>query len=863
MRGAGMQRQGARRWSWRDVWSWLGLNLGRRAGFVALIGLLLTIVLAFGVTLLRFQTSNASYLNANDPAQIDNHRYEQYFGGDLIVTMFTMQRGRTVDDLFTPTNVVAFERVQQELHRDPSVFSVMTPLDAVELANRLLAEPKGSVDPTATVAFHLLFSALQREPSAKGRAVLASYLAASLGQLDRVAPGQRQLDDPAWVSVLLHNPNGTLRAASQAFFPNNRHAAMFIFLRGHQSIAQESAAAKTVSRIVQSTRFQGASTLVTGVPELLRTINDYLTSGFITLGAIAAVVMAIILLLLFSVRWRLLPFAIVAVGLVWAFGLTGYFHIPLTLGSIASLPVLLGVGMDYAIQLHSRVEEEVVLDRAAHPLQATARNLGPALLVVTFDCVFAFLALAFSKVPMVRQFGWLLVVGIVAVCVFSIFGTLAVLGVREYRSPTRGRDFSRGFLSRLAVRLGSLSPRTALPLVLVSGLVLIGGVAVEGHLKMETDPIQWIDPAAPTVRAMHAVRAGIGSDNYFQVLVTTDHPYSDQTVDFVDQLSRELFARYPRELYLGSGMVNLVSELTDLPGVQPVPPTGAQVREVAALAPPDIRRTLVANGGRELGIVFEAKTATLEPLAPVVDYLLHDVHPPKGIEATPGGIALVGVGLIDNLQASRSLLTYLAVLFVGLFLAVRLRSVIRSLLSLVPVVIAVGVVALATWALGVQLSPMTAVSGPLVVAVCTEFTSLMLLRFVEERARGLAPAAAMASTASRTGRAFMVSGLTAVAGIAVIASSSWPLLRGFGVVVGLNVAIALACALVVLPPILVWAESSGRNLVSRGLLAAVREPPRHDGSAPRPPSATRPPVVDPDAEPAVPLSRILTGVRDA
>jgi uncharacterized membrane protein YdfJ with MMPL/SSD domain len=150
----------------------------------------------------------------------------------------------------------------------------------------------------------------------------------------------------------------------------------------------------------------------------------------------------------------------------------------------------------------------------------------------------------------------------------------------------------------------------------------------------------------------------------------------------------------------------------------------------------------------------------------------------------------------------------------------------------------------------------------LVVAVCTEFTSLMLLRFVEERARGLDPAAAMASTASRTGRAFMVSGLTAVAGIAVIASSSWPLLRGFGVVVGLNVAIALVCALVVLPPILVWAESNCRNVVSRGLTAAVQETPRTAGRPPSSPAPSRQPVVDPHAEPAVPLSRILTGVRD-
>jgi predicted RND superfamily exporter protein len=111
---------------------------------------------------------------------------------------------------------------------------------------------------------------------------------------------------------------------------------------------------------------------------------------------------------------------------------------------------------------------------------------------------------------------------------------------------------------------------------------------------------------------------------------------------------------------------------------------------------------------------------------------------------------------------------------------------------------------------------MTAVGGPLVVAVCTEFTSLILLRFVEERKRGLSPKEAIDVTASRTGRAFIVSAMTATAGVAVIATSSLPLLRDFGIIVAMNVAVALLSALVVLPPMLVWADQ--RNWVSRGLV---------------------------------------------
>ncbi len=62
--------------------------------------------------------------------------------------------------------------------------------------------------------------------------------------------------------------------------------------------------------------------------------------------------MVLILVFLFRVRWRLLPLLVVLVGVIWAFGLAGYLGIPLTIVTIAGLPVMLGIGIDYAIQMH-------------------------------------------------------------------------------------------------------------------------------------------------------------------------------------------------------------------------------------------------------------------------------------------------------------------------------------------------------------------------------------------------------------------------------------------------------------------------------------------------------------------------------
>lgn len=261
-----------------------------------------------------------------------------------------------------------------------------------------------------------------------------------------------------------------------------------------------------------------------------------------------------------------------------------------------------------------------------------------------------------------------------------------------------------------------------------------------------------------------------------------------------------------------------MSDLADVPGAPHLPPTGESVRAAWDVAPAAIQTSTVADRDQAMNLIFRTGPSSLDQRAKVVRAIRATTEPPEGVRATPSGLAVLGVGLLDNLNENRVELTYLAILFVFLFLSVRLRSVIRALLSLVPVLIAVGVASLTAYALDLKLSPMTAVGGPLVVAACTEFTSLILLRFIEERRRGLSPRQAVDVTASRTGRAFIVSALTAISGVAVIATSSLPLLRDFGIIVALNVGVALLSALVILPPLLVWTDR--RNWVSRHMVPA-------------------------------------------
>ena len=794
-------------------WSNLAVQVGKRAGLVSVIGLLVTLTLGAGISKLEFATGQDSYLNKGDQVYKDNVAYQDLFGGQAMLTLISMDEGERVEKLFEPENRRQIDEAIKSLRDSGQVLGVIGPTTALEFSASLVTSEDGN--PLNSVAARAVASATERAPEAD-KAAREEDFGVTAERLLAIPAEEQNLDNQEWVKFLLYDNEGEIRTALRSFFPRNDQAQIVTRLEGNEDIETEGKNAELIVETMSSLDLDGATTVTTGAPVLLKSINDYLKGGMLTLGGIAIAIMIVILLVLFDVRWRLLPMAVILIGVIWAFGLAGYLGIPLTLVTIAGLPVMLGVGIDYAIQMHARVEEEVVIDREAHPIQETARNLCPALLVVTFDAIFAFAALRFAKVPMIRDFGLLLAVGIAAICLCSIIAPLSALGIREYRSPTQGKDFREGFLGRLTVKLGSMPASMAPALIVASVLIFAGGVIVEDRLVLQTDPIQWVNQDSQVIKDLHTLEEETGSSSELGIYVQADDVFTDEVSAFVDEFSREQLAEEPEVLLTASSIVNTVGYLTDVPGTEPISPTGEIVEAAYDVAPADVQHSVIGRDGTAMNLIFRTGPASLEERALVVNDIRETISPPPGVVATPSGLAVVGVGLLENLEANRILLTYLAITFVFLFLSVRLRSVVRSLLSLVPVLIAVGTASLVAFAFSLKLSPMTAVGGPLVVAACTEFTSLILLRFVEERNRGLDPKESVDVAAARTGRAFIVSGLTAIAGVAVLSFSSLPLLRDFGIIVAMNVAVALLSALVILPPMLVWADQ--RNWVSKGLV---------------------------------------------
>ena len=770
---------------------WTNLVSRHPLGLVA-GALALTIVLAGGLGRLEFKSSEDTMIPSGSTVYTDNVRYQHQFGSDPMVIVFTGDTRK----LLTGRNLRELQSLQRQVERSGAYHAVLGPLTALRFASDQLSVAPG-----------LTLGALARDEARATTAAERDALAASFRQRTdadaaRLAGvGSHSIDNPALVDFLVHDATGAVRPSLRGVFPDRHHALMVVRLGGDLTIDQQGNAADRVVSLVRASHFDGIRAVATGTPLLVKQINDRMRGDMALLGGVAALSMAAVLLLVFRVRWRLLSLAVMALGVVWAFGAIGYLGIPLTMVTISGLPILIGLGVDFAVQVHSRYEDELIRDpdgEAPRALSRTLLRLGPAVTVAAIAAVVGFLALRTSNVPMVRDFGVLLSIGTAAVFAAALLPMPAVLVWRD-RHRRREATGNAGRRVEGATRaLATAGTGRPLAILVVSIVVVVLGPFAMGRVSVESDPERWVPQGSGVLHDLQALRRVAGSSAELGLMVEAPNVLRPTVLRWMSDFEARMVRRHGAQLVSSTSVASITSQITGSA------PTTGDVRTVLSIAPGAIRRSFISDDATRTQILFAIGPISLDQRKQLVASMVRDLHAPPGVVVTPSGLAVVGTEAVTSLTANREQMSYLALVAVFLWLLLAFRSVRRALLVLLPVMTALALSAAVISLFGITVNALAAISGPLVIATCTEFTVLIMERYLEERRDGVGSAAAIETASVHIGRAFVASGLTTAAGFGVLALSGFPLLSDFGIVVSVNIVVALVCALVILPPLLAW-----------------------------------------------------------
>lgn len=644
----------------------------------------------------------------------------------------------------------------------------------------------------------------------------------------------------------LHKARGTPKARLSYLFPNGRSAQVILRLRPDLSEAERHRAIETIKAVVRDPvvrkeckfkgkpercfQLHGGKFVISGVPVVVDGVTRALKDALLVLLGVALVVMAVALMLVFRSRWRLLPLVLALAAAALTFGLFGLFGGSLTMASIAVLPILIGLAVDYAIQLQARYDEAIALGASpgVDAARLAASGGGPTIAVACLATAAGFVALQLSPTPMVRSFGLLLVVGIAIAFALAFVAGFAALSLRRTGRRVSPRHPALPPPLQRILALAQTHPQR----VLGTGLALaVIGWGLGTQLETQTDIRALAPQNVEAVRELNELQDATGVSGELDVSVKAADLTDPATIRWMAGFKRRVLAAggfsganascKQAEVCPGPALSDFVTGGGLAAGTEgPLTRRGIRaalgqipaydLRQVATVDP----KTGLPSGTALLG--FGIRAQSLDEQQALIDRIRGEIGapgtkggPPPGVEVQLAGLPVIAASAASDLSSSRYLLTLAGLVAVALVLLAVYRSLSRALIPLVPIVMATGWSALVLWLTRVPLNPMSAALGALTIAIATEFSVILAARFRQERRAGRELAAALSAAYTRTGAAVLASGVTAIAGFAVLIASDVGMLRDFGFVTVIDLAVALLGVMVALPAALVWFADKG------------------------------------------------------
>ncbi len=632
--------------------------------------------------------------------------------------------------------------------------------------------------------------------------------------------------------------------------PDSRHAAIYVVMPARVTDPEKMDVLAVVEDMVEWADFPaGYGVIITGDPVFMDAMQYEMNASMGPLLMISSLLMVVVLFIAFRhARWQLLPLPVVLIGIIWTFGAMGILGIPLSMVSMSAFPILIGLGIDYAIQFHNRIEEEFAKsDDAKRAVRETVRHTAPAVVIAVIITGLGFVSLFTSSVPMIQDFGLLCLVGIVC-CFFSaLFIGIAVIYALHKRKSVRGHGRSNGdnggngwkpenrrtgrgtgSAETAAERVfGSIAVRAARnPLLVlgVAGLLCGAGLYADTMVGIETDVKTFMPSDMPALIDMNHMVEVLGGTDQLNLIVKADDVTDPAVIVWMDRFAAHEVESHPY-IFGAESIANQVR----IANQGDLPEDHAQMDAILE-AMPDTTKDRHIYGRTTALLSLDIGDAVSGLGLPRIDRLIRLVEddllwmqPPPGVTVTITGNSVAMTTVIGALTSGRIAMTFTGLVLIlgGLFLLY--RDWLKAAIPVLTMTLVIGWSGGIMYLLGMDYTPMTATLGALILGVGSEYAVMMMERYFEERENGLIPIDAIRVATSKIGVAITASGFTTLAGFSALIASPFSMNRNFGIVTVIDVLLALIATFFVFPVLVVWLDGwrekrrARRGVVTQGV----------------------------------------------
>ena len=564
----------------------------------------------------------------------------------------------------------------------------------------------------------------------------------------------------------------------------------------------------------------GTSVTVTGQPVFENAAFGLMLPEMITLFAGSFGVILVVVYLIMRGRLRrgrevLMPLGTAMVALVIMMGVMGVLDYNFNAIMLGVMPIALGLGIDYGLQVQTRyIEERRDGESSVDAAGITSRTTGKAVLLAMGTTAIGLGSLFVSDVPPVRQFGVTSASSVLASMALSVTFLPALLatfdsedevvetGAEKNRPAAekaggdaeRERELIEGLLGRLG-RVVCARPNVTIAVMLV---VVLSGAWAYPQVEPKQEMMDFWPQDLEEKNDLTYLEENVESPKVMYVIVEGDDVYTPEKFRGLDEYVR-VMTENPNVNY-ADGPVERAKLLNggDLPETQE--------QLDATIAAMEADETLEAGTTEEpthVVLSFFVDDVSGEEVRTLIDEFEGNAEVVLDDEVRVTGKPVLNRNVIENVTAGLTPMTLLSFGLGLIFLTLAFWS------ARVSVILVGGVAASAAlmvtgamYVFGIPWNPLTVTMSSMALGIGIDYGIHVYERYEEEVLKGENARDAVVTSLEKLARPVLGSSVTTMTGFGVLIFSRFPVLSNFGKTVVLVIFMSLVATFVILPAVL-------------------------------------------------------------
>lgn len=771
--------------------NWIAAYLNRWRTFLLLIGV---VVGALSLPLsrtLRLDWQLDRMFAPGDPLVSSYHRLEDRFGGNEVVIA---------------------------VYRDPQLWdSSGVGLDRLAVISKQLADVDGVAAVLSLAELHRILEHL-RAPRLRDPFKILSFGASNeksttplLNQKDALAQGL--LDSFAGYT---HQRDSEFVAVACLLAPSNDKSSQ----SHHETIAQ-------LKKIITSVAAPAEQGLIAGEPVMVVEGFQLVQRDGVRLGITSTILLTTVLLVCFrSIRWTLIPLAIVHWSVVVTQAILVLLDLELTMVSsmLTAIVTVIGVATTMHLLLRYQDTRRRGVDRQEALRESMAALVVPIALACLTDAV-GFISLMAANVGPVRDFGLMMAIGslVVLLSILLLVPGLALIGKWDSDPHVPKSDLVVRMALRKLLDLVLAHRRLGIVALIAAMIIsLIGGT----RMVVETDFTKNFYSTNPLVKGYQVVEGELGGAGVWDIMLPAPKQISQEYLNQVLQLETQLRELSASDDYGNEFRLTKVLSMADADLAAKVEPLIAALPVTARLegmrlAMPEFSQALLTfdvdeEGLRWLRIMLRSREQTT---ASVKSQLIQQVNASvaaftqrsewlelfdkdfskEGLRGEVTGYHVMLSRLVSSVLEDQWKCFAFATLGIFVIMMLATRSFLFSLAALVPNALPIIVVLGAMGWLGMRVNMGAAMIAAVSMGLSIDSSIHYLLHYQRRLKSGDRPLKSLRSAQENVGFAVVLATVALIAGFLALSISEFVPTVVFGTLTSLTMLGGLFGNLIVLP----------------------------------------------------------------